>query len=117
MQGRRVGEYGPWTSGELTCLFRELANGILWDPALKGEVVQKSWQVFKGHPLSRQTVYPDTPVGRLIKGQAWVNREIITKLHYEKDVNGRWRHGQVIRDNIETLPRCGGMVLGKPKLD
>lgn len=67
--------------------------------------------------MSKQTVHPDTPVGRHIKVQARVNRELITKLHCKKDVNGRWRHGQVIKDNIEMLPRCGGMVLGKPKLN
>ena len=72
-------------------LFRELAEGILYEAAQKGKGAQENWQVLKDNllQLHEQSILILRKLGRCYRRSAWLNRELVTELQHKKDIYRR----------------------------
>ena len=86
-------------------LFRDLLGRVPWDKALAGRGAQKSWLIFKGHLLQaqEQCIPTKRKSGKNARRPAWMNKELLGKLKYNKEAYRRWKQGQAAWEKYREI--------------
>ncbi|KAJ7418346.1 hypothetical protein BTVI_29644 [Pitangus sulphuratus] len=78
-------------------LFKDIVNRIPWETALRDKVTEQSWQIFKDvFQRAQELVIPrHKKSSKEGKRPVWLSRELLVKLQGKKQMNRRWKTGQV----------------------